>query len=578
MSYAILRIEKLKTMGHVVAAAEHQLRQRPTANADPAKSIEILHGSSTDPVGDFEKILPEHRRTNAVLGLDVFLGASPEFFGRPWDSVKIESWKEASVDWLKEKFGPGLVSATLHLDESTPHIQALVVPLDEKRKLNARSFTGGKAKLRQLQSEYAQACKHLGLKRGLEGSKAKHVDVDKFYGLVNDGLAVEEIPTIPTPPLTGREVWAEKQTDALREELRPTVAKAQQHELSVRREKELRDTAEHIALERDKAQAQRDQYKQRLSDLRGISLDRILEDSGATWRRDKDAWDINGRVLRVSKGKFYDLKSGEKGGGAIDLVKLLQQCDFNTAVQWLSDQYGEASAIQSAGAEARARAMERAKEAAAAPLQAPVEVLESWHNVFEYLTGERCLPDDMIDALHERGDVYADDHQNVVFRRYSLAGETVGYVLTGTGETRFKGNRGRKSDGAYWIGGPAARTVFVCESPIDTLSAWVLHKRDTGTDYLYVSSDGTGNLCADFLRGRANILSAFDNDEAGEQHHTQLLAQLDELGIKTPVTRILPRAKDWNKDLQDLRSVQNSPTAREARPARRQEKGISPGT
>ena len=422
MSYAILRIEKLKTMGHVVAAAEHQLRQRPTANADPAKSIEILHGSSTDPVGDFEKLLPERRRTNAVLGLDVFLGASPEYFGRPWDAGKIEAWKEASMDFLKKKFGDGLVSATLHLDETTPHIQALVVPLDVKGKLNARAITGGPAKLRGLQSEYAEACKHLGLKRGIEGSKATHVKVGQYYGLVKDGLNTDEVPAIPVPPLTGREVWAEKQTDALREELRPALAKAQQHELSVRREKELRDTAEHIALERDEAQAQRNQYKQRLSDLRGIPLEKILENCGAAWRRDKGAWDINGKLLRISEGKFFDLKSGTKGGGAIDLVKLLQECDFTAAVQWLADNYGEHDAIETAGASARTQAMEQAKRAAAAPLQAPKEIPENWHGAFRYLTGERALPYDMIDALHDRGDIYADNRKNLIFTRYDLAG------------------------------------------------------------------------------------------------------------------------------------------------------------
>lgn len=574
--YSLFGIQKLKTMGHIAAAANHQLRQRPTPNADPARSIQILRGSE-DPVEDFRKLLPENRRLNAVLGWDIFLGASPEYFGRPWDQGKIEAWTEASMKWLDMKFGADtVVSATLHLDETTPHIQALVIPLDNG-KLNARRITGGPAKLRKLHTEYAQACAHLGLKRGLEGSKATHTKIGQYYDLVNS-MNVDEVPAIPTPPAFGREAWAEKQTDELRSELAPVLAKAQQHELSVRREKELRDTASLIALERDSAQAQRDRYKEQLSELRGISLEKVLEDSGAAWRKDKDAWDINGKLLRVSKGKFYDLKSGEKGGGAIDLVKLLQQCDFTTAVQWLADNYGEHDAIETAGASARTQAMEQAKRAAAAPLQAPKEIPENWHGAFEYLTGERALPDNMIDALHDRGDVYADDHKNVVFARYDLAGEVVGYVLTGTGETRFKGNRGPKSAGGYWIGSDTARNVFVCESPIDVLSAWTLHKRDGSTDYLYVSSDGTGRLCPDFLRGRANILSGFDNDDAGNKHHEQLLAQLNELGIKTPVHRILPRAKDWNKDLQDLRSAQNSPPAREARPARRQEKVISPGT
>ena len=571
--YTVFGISKLKTMGHIAAAANHQLRQRPTPNADSARSIQILRGSD-DPVEDFRKLLPENRRTNAVLGWDVLLGASPEFFGRPWDQGKIEAWTEASMKWLDMKFGAdNVVSATIHLDETTPHIQALVIPLDDNGKLNARRITGGPAKMKRLHTEYAQACQHLGLKRGIEGSRARHVDVARFYGLVNDGLAAKEVPAIPTPPVMGREAWSGKQTGELRDELAPTIAKAKQHELSTKREKELRATAEHIAQERD-------QYKGMLDTLRGVPLDRILEDSGATWRKDKEAWTINGKLLRTSKGKFYDLKSGLKGGGAIDLVKMLQGCDFTTAVQWLTDNYGEASAIQTAGASARTKAIEQAKRAASAPLQAPVDVPESWHHVFEYLTGERALPDDMVDELHARGDVYADDHHNAVFTRYDLAGQVVGYVLTGTGENRFKGNRGAKAAGAFWVGSDTARNVFVCESPIDVLSAWTLHKRAGSTDYLYVSSDGTGNLCPDFLRGRANILSGFDNDDAGEDHHNKLTAQLNELGIKTPVHRLLPKAKDWNKDLQNLRAAQTRPAARSGaeRPLAGQVSPRPPGT
>lgn len=553
--YSLFGVGKLKSIAHIVAAAKHQLRQRPTPNADSARGIQILHGSD-NPAVDFERMLPEHRRSNAVLGLDVFLGASPEYFGNwPWDAGKIEAWKGASMAWLNKKFGNGLVSVTLHLDETTPHIQALAIPFDADKKLNARAITGGKAKLRKLHTEYAQACAHLGLKRGIEGSKAKHVDVSKFYGLVNNGLAVDAIPAIPTPPAFGRKAWAKKRTDAIREELAPTVAKAQQHELSTKRERELRDTAERIAEERDN-------YKATLDRLRGVPLEQILEDSGATWQRDKKAFGINGRLLRIDGGKFYDLKSGSKGGGAIDLVKILQECDFTTAVQWLANQYGEASAIRTAGASARERAIEQAKQAAVAPLQAPPETPENWHDAFEYLTGERALPEDLVDVLHERGDVYADDRSNVVFRRYSLRGETVGYVLTGTGETRFKGNRGAKMDGAYCIGVPNARTVMICESPIDVLSAWTLHKRGGSVNHLYVSSDGTGHLCPDILRGRANILSGYDNDKAGEKHHGELLAQLSELGIKTPVTRILSTAKDWNADLKNLREAETRAAAR----------------
>lgn len=40
------------------------------------------------------------------------------------------------MGWLNEKYGNRIVSAILHVDEATPHIHALLVPLDDKGKLN----------------------------------------------------------------------------------------------------------------------------------------------------------------------------------------------------------------------------------------------------------------------------------------------------------------------------------------------------------------------------------------------------------------------------------------------------------
>ncbi|WP_171496452.1 plasmid recombination protein, partial [Acinetobacter sp. TUM15372] len=65
--------------------------------------------------------------------------------------------------------------------ETTPHLVAYVVPIDLEGKLNAREFLGGRSKLSKMQTDFYNEVTHLGLERGLEGSKAEHTTIKDFY-------------------------------------------------------------------------------------------------------------------------------------------------------------------------------------------------------------------------------------------------------------------------------------------------------------------------------------------------------------------------------------------------------------
>lgn len=56
-----------------------------------------------------------------------------------------------------------------------------MTPIDEKGGLNAKKWLGGRAKLSQTQTEFANEVKYLGLERGLENSKARHKTIKQFY-------------------------------------------------------------------------------------------------------------------------------------------------------------------------------------------------------------------------------------------------------------------------------------------------------------------------------------------------------------------------------------------------------------
>jgi hypothetical protein len=182
-NFAIMRIEKRKDIGSVRRCAAHHLRTAPTPNADPNRGIKVLTGSS-DP-NDVTMIINGvasdlMKRKDAIRAMDVFCGASPEFFAQ---GGSIREFEAIALAWASETFGPdNIVLAVTHEDESTPHVQMLITPVTPAGKLSASHWLDGPKKLRALQNSFADAMKPLGLERGIEGSKAKHEDIKTFYG------------------------------------------------------------------------------------------------------------------------------------------------------------------------------------------------------------------------------------------------------------------------------------------------------------------------------------------------------------------------------------------------------------
>ena len=183
MSYAILRTEKLKTMGNIAASLSHNYRLRMTPNADPTRLKNNEHDLKTarQVMDGIKNRLPEKTRKNAVLAIEYLITASPDWNG--WKNKEKDSeFFDKAKEWLIKKHGAeNVISTTIHRDETTPHMAVYVVPIDSKGNLNAREFLGGRAKLSKMQTDFHDQVKDLGLERGLEGSKAEHTTIKDFY-------------------------------------------------------------------------------------------------------------------------------------------------------------------------------------------------------------------------------------------------------------------------------------------------------------------------------------------------------------------------------------------------------------
>lgn len=184
--YAILRVGKIKTMGHLAAAADHLSRDRETPNADLSRlsDNQLLMGpEGAEAVkAAWQDRAPEKIRKNAVHALEYVITASPDAM-RVMTPQDQSSYFDDALAFIEARHGSeNVLTAVVHRDEMTPHLQALVIPIDERGKLNAREFVGGKQNLREMQTDFANlVADRFGLERGLERSQAQHQTIKEYY-------------------------------------------------------------------------------------------------------------------------------------------------------------------------------------------------------------------------------------------------------------------------------------------------------------------------------------------------------------------------------------------------------------
>ena len=113
--------------------------------------------------------IDKHRK-DAVVMLDTFYTASPEFF-KDKTKEEIEKYFNDCLEFHKKEYGDHVINAVIHYDETTPHMHVTSVPLVElekdKYKLSAKEIMGGRGKYVQRQDRfYKEVTKEYGLERG----------------------------------------------------------------------------------------------------------------------------------------------------------------------------------------------------------------------------------------------------------------------------------------------------------------------------------------------------------------------------------------------------------------------------
>lgn len=157
LNYAILRVEPIKNIPDLAQIGLHNKREKKAYQSNPNIKLELT-------------------KNNIELV--------------PLDVKYVKGFDELTKKYKKEQ----ILHATVHLDEETPHIHCVVVPLVKKhdKRTNTQRYTiskkqyiKDKIQLSHLQDLYHKRLTDKGydLERGIKGSDNKHIKIKEYKQL-----------------------------------------------------------------------------------------------------------------------------------------------------------------------------------------------------------------------------------------------------------------------------------------------------------------------------------------------------------------------------------------------------------
>ncbi|MCQ9305091.1 MobV family relaxase [Mammaliicoccus sciuri] len=203
MSMIVARMQKMKAENLVGIGNHNQRKTKNHSNPDIDTSLSKLNYDLVDRTQnyktDIENFINENKSTtravrkDAVLVNEWIISSDKDFFDNLTES-EIENFFERSKDYFAEKFGEKNIRyATVHLDESTPHMHMGIVPFDKDNKLSAKRVFNRQA-LRDVQEELPKYLQdfQFEIARGQKGSERKNLTVPEFKKLKEEELEIKK--------------------------------------------------------------------------------------------------------------------------------------------------------------------------------------------------------------------------------------------------------------------------------------------------------------------------------------------------------------------------------------------------
>lgn len=191
IEYGVCRLRKYKR-GAVRGIETHVERRATISNTNP--NIERSHSSKNyDLNGRYEDtfnqqikerfadcgIEKRRLRRDAVVVAELLFSATPTFFDGKSDD-EIRQYFTDCYKYACDKFGAeNIISAMVHLDESTPHLHLCFIPITRDNKLNIHSYFPTGKQLVEFQDDVqAKVFERYNLTRGqpAKETKRKHIE------------------------------------------------------------------------------------------------------------------------------------------------------------------------------------------------------------------------------------------------------------------------------------------------------------------------------------------------------------------------------------------------------------------
>ena len=222
MNYGIFRVEPIMTINDLAQVGSHNKREKKAYKSNPNIKLELTKNNiELVPlaekyvkgfkmlVKDYEKEHNERMKTErddrkrtftemlnkskSVVADELMFTATHKFFNN-MSNEEIMRWADTCMDFVYNDLGykkEQILHSVIHLDELTPHIHCVVVPLVKKldKRTNTERYTISKKQyikdnihLSELQDVYNLRLVSAGfeLERGIKGSDRKHIKMKEF--------------------------------------------------------------------------------------------------------------------------------------------------------------------------------------------------------------------------------------------------------------------------------------------------------------------------------------------------------------------------------------------------------------
>lgn len=208
MGYAVYHVEKGQTSSGGIGnhidrkkGAEHTYQHADPSRRHLNQNYEVHQGREKIPLHQaIEERIKEGYKGQKAIRKDAVKYKTHILTGSHEDMMRIFSNPQTAQKWIDEnrkfiekEFGKeNVVRFTLHMDEKTPHIHAVTVPLTQDGRLSAKEIIGNKKEMQARQDRYASHMMQFGLQRGIRNTGIKHENATEYYARMNQAKEVAE--------------------------------------------------------------------------------------------------------------------------------------------------------------------------------------------------------------------------------------------------------------------------------------------------------------------------------------------------------------------------------------------------